>query len=123
LVQHPDTPTPFWIERRPAPEGTALLALGGELDLATSGRFSVLVDEVRAERPRVVVADFEQVSFIDSSMLRELLRSHRDLAGEGARLIVAAAQPTVRRLLELTGTASMFDLADTAAEGLARAAG
>lgn len=107
------------LERAAAPEGVVLLDLAGEFDLAVSERFHALIDAAVAERPRLVVADISEVSFMDSTMLRELLRAHRALEDEGARLVVAAAQPPVQRLLELTGTDALFVLASNRAEALA----
>jgi anti-sigma B factor antagonist len=110
------------LERAPDPaDGVALVVLGGELDLAVSGRLRALVDEVVAEGPRLVVADVTEVGFMDSTVLREMLRAHREVDGGGGRLIVAGAQPTVRRLFELTGTVDLFALADSRDEALASA--
>ena len=106
------------LARAAAPEeGVVVLDLAGELDLAVSDRFRSLVDEAIAERPRLVVADIAGVSFMDSTMLRELLRAHRTLEEEGSRLVVAAVQPPVQRLLELTGTDELFTLASDRDEG------
>ena len=67
----------------------------------------------------IVVADVTEVEFMDSTMLRELLRCHRELDEAGSRLVVAGAQSPVRRLLELTGTDEVLALADSRADALA----
>jgi anti-sigma B factor antagonist len=90
-----------------------LIEFVGELDLAVHGRFHQLVDEIVAESPRAVVADLAGAGFMDSTMLRELLRAHSALQEIGSTLIVAAPQPPVRRLLELTGTDEMLTLAES----------
>lgn len=90
-----------------------MLAFGGELDLAVSGRVHELIDEVATEQPTLVVADLAEVGFMDSTLLRELLRAHRTLEEAGARFVVAAPQASVRRLLELTGTNEVFELTDS----------
>src|SRR5689334_9691402 len=113
-------PPAFRIDRLEAPEGIILLALAGEIDLATSGRFRSVVDEALNEK-RSLVADVEEVTFMDSTMLRELLRAHRDLGAVGKRFILAAPQPAVRRLLELTGTQALFEVSDTRGDALASA--
>jgi len=111
------------IERVAPPSGErrVVLELAGELDLAVHARFHALVDEVVAEAPRLVVADVAGVGFIDSTMLRELLRAHRTLQDAGARLVIAGAQPPVRRLLELTGTDGVLALADSRDQALSQA--
>jgi anti-anti-sigma factor len=108
------------LERTSVPgDVPVVLELAGELDLAVSGRFRELVDGVAAERPALVVVDVEEVGFMDSTMLRELLRAHRALEEAGSRLVVAAPQPPVRRLLELTGTTDVFTVAASRDEALA----
>jgi anti-sigma B factor antagonist len=104
----------------PPPEpGVVVLAFAGELDLAMHGRFHDLVDEIVAEQPRLVVADLAEAGFMDSTMLRELLRAHSALQEAGAQLIVAAPQPPILRLLELTGTDAVLNVADTREAALA----
>jgi anti-anti-sigma factor len=108
------------LERGVAPgAGVAVLELAGELDLAVSGRLRELVDEATAERPALVVADLTEVGFMDSSILREMLRAHREIEEAGGRFVVAAPQATVRRLLELTGTVEVFTLAGSREDALA----
>jgi anti-anti-sigma factor len=113
-------PPAFRMEREAAPEGVILLVLAGEIDLATSGQFRAVVDEAISERTSLV-ADVEEVTFMDSTMLRELLRAHRDLDGTGRRFILAAPQPPVRRLLDLTGTSGLFTLSATREDAIASA--
>ena len=109
------------IERlEPAPrDGAAVLELEGELDLAVQDRFRAAVDEIVAERPELLVADVSAVEFMDSTMLRELLRAHKALEEAGGRFVVAGAQAAVTRLLELTGTDEVLALTDSRAAALA----
>ena len=103
----------------PAPrDGVEVLELAGELDLAVHDRFRDLVDEVSAGKPALVVADVAEVEFMDSTMLREVLRAHRTLEEAGARFVLAGAQPAVTRLLELTGTDEVLSLAGSRDEAL-----
>jgi len=114
--------TPPRLERTAGPgEGVVVLDLAGELDLAVSAQLRELVDGVAADAPRLVVADLDGVGFMDSTVLRELLRAHRAVEDGGGRFVVAGAQATVRRLLELTGTAELFALADSREAALASA--
>ena len=110
------------LERADDPrQGVAVLDLAGELDLAVSPRFRELVDGAAAERPELIVVDVAEVGFMDSTMLRELLRAHQAVGEAGGRLVIAGAQPTVQRLLELTGTADVFALADSRDDAIAGA--
>jgi anti-sigma B factor antagonist len=108
------------LERVDGPgDGVVVLELAGELDLAVGPRFHELVERVVADTPRLVVVDLAEVGFMDSTMLRELLRAHREVEEGGGRLVVAGAQPTVRRLLELTGTSDVFAISPSRDEALA----
>lgn len=113
-------PPAFRMERVEGPPGVVVLVMAGEIDLATSGRFRAVVDETLAEG-NSLVADMAEVAFMDSTMLRELLRAHRDLEGAGRRFVIADPQAPVRRLLDLTGTARLFVATGTRAEALSLA--
>jgi anti-anti-sigma factor len=97
-------PPAFRVEALEAPKGVSLLLLAGEIDLATSGRFRAHVESAVQSRVRGLVVDLSEVTFMDSTMLRELLRAHHDIGGAGGRLVLADVRAPVSRLLELTGT-------------------
>ena len=101
------------LQRAPDAGDAVVLELAGELDLAVSADLRTLVDEAAAQQRGLVVMDVTGVGFMDSSVLREFLRAHRRVADGGGRLVLAGAQPTVRRLLELTGTSEVFALAES----------
>lgn len=120
-MSEPSEPTIERVQPPPA-EGVVVLEFAGELDLAVHGRFHALVDEVVAEEPRAVVADLTGADFMDSTMLRELLRAHTTLGERGLAFVVAGPQPPVRRLLELTGTDEMLVVAESREQALAKLA-
>jgi anti-anti-sigma factor len=98
-------------------DGAVALRLEGELDYAAADEVRGHIDGA-AGRPLVV--DLAEVTFVDSSMLRELLRAATERAETGDRLVLAAVPRPVRRLLDLTGTAELFEAVPTRAEALAR---
>jgi len=114
-------PPAFALEPLPGPPGTLVLRLAGELDVATSGTLREHVDVALAASARAVVLDFEAVSFMDSSALRELIRAQATLRAANGLVVLVAAQPMVRRLLDLTGTAELFAHAPTREDALALA--
>jgi anti-anti-sigma factor len=101
------------------PDGVALIALAGELDLSSAGDFRAALEAALADGAERVVLDLDEVAFVDSSMLKELLRANAELSEQGRKLVLVAPQPAVRRLLDLTRTAEMFTVADDRAAGLA----
>ena len=117
-------PRPFTVEVGEARDGVALIVLEGEMDMAAIRTFRSGVDEAMGDRDvRTLVLDMAEVPFMDSSMLRELLRLNQELRQQGAWPVLAALQSPVRRLLDLTRTAELFRLADTREGALRRASG
>ena len=114
-------PPVFDVEVLPAPDRILLLRLEGELDVATTPRFRSEVRNGLEAGVRAIVLDMEAVSFMDSSMLKELLRSHAEIAPGGGVLVLVAPQAAVRRLLDLTRTSELLEIVATREEALARA--
>jgi anti-anti-sigma factor len=101
-------------------DGVAVVALEGEMDLAAAEALRGVVDGADG---RGLVLDLEAVTFVDSAVLKELLRARAELSARGVRLILASPPRPVRRLLELTRTSELFETADDAAEARRRLAG
>jgi anti-sigma B factor antagonist len=78
------------------------LGVSGELDMCTS---PVLLDRIAAAMehgPAVVVLDLSGLDFADVSGTRAFQEAHRRLAAQGTRLVLAAPQSPIRRLLAMT---------------------
>lgn len=91
-------------------DGTTIVKLAGELDMSSS---SALFDAVTVMRPLTteLVVDLSAVGFIDSSGLRALLAGRQAIAEDrGGRLRLTGCTSSVVRLLELSGTKSLFDI-------------
>jgi len=114
-------PAAFALEPLAAPPGVVVLRLVGEFDVAACGGLREHLDRALAASVRAVVFDLEEVAFIDSSALRELIRAQAALRQAEGVVVLAAAGGAVRRLLELTGTAELFTRAATRDEGIALA--
>ena len=67
--------------------------------------------------------DLAGTTFIDSAVLKELLRARAELAARDVRLVLAAIPRPVRRLLDLTRTAELFEEAPDAAAAIRRLSG
>jgi anti-anti-sigma factor len=88
-----------------------LLALSGEVDLATA---PVVEDELRrAEASQdLIVLDLRDVSFMDSTGIRTLVAADRRNRERGAALVVVQGSRQVRRLFELSGLAQHLEVLD-----------
>ena len=99
-----------------APEGVTLLVLAGELDIAATPALRARVDA--AAGARAVVLDLSGATFVDSSMLKELLRASAELSRYGCKFLLAGVPPVVQRLLNLTRTDGLFAVAGDRDEAL-----
>ena len=100
-------PSAYAIEARDAPaDGFALYALTGELDIAAAPALRDLLAGLAGAR--AVVLDMTEVTFVDSSALRELLRADAGLRADGVPLVLAGLHKPVDRLLELTRTTGVL---------------
>src|SRR5690348_13768028 len=86
---------------------TASITLSGEHDLATIDQLAVAF-AVAGERPFILL-DMLEVTFIDSSAIKEILRANRAAREQdGVLELVIGEHDTVRRALELTGVPALI---------------
>lgn len=83
------------------------LAISGEIDLATAPQLDSHVDF--SHDGDLVVLDFSEVSFMDSTGLRSVVRAHEDAGKAGKRLAIVASD-NVQKLLQLTGLVDRLDV-------------
>jgi anti-sigma B factor antagonist len=91
-----------------------VLQLAGEHDLSTVPTIEAAFERV-ADTGTTVVADLSEASFIDSTVIRTLVRfTERD-----ENLLLAVPQHgAVRRVLELTGVSKLLPVFETRAAAL-----
>lgn len=95
---------------RSLPDGRALMALSGELDLAIAPD---LVTEMEYALDHVsphLVLDLSDVEFIDSSGLTMLLRVRQLTQERGGSLVLTGANEALDYLLTLTRLHDFFDV-------------
>ena len=94
-------PEPFAIDES-SRDGTTVLTLRGELDLAYADELTARLGELR-DRCEPVLLDLDQLEFIDSSGLRVLLKATQDSKDGAWRFHVTPGSPAVARLLRGAG--------------------
>jgi anti-sigma B factor antagonist len=82
--------------------GSLVLAVAGELDIATSPVLDDALTRARGTAAASIVIDLSAVSFIDSTALHVLIR-HVRAEDARDRLHLTRGSPQTRRLFELTG--------------------
>jgi len=110
-------PAAYTLRRR---EDAPVLVLEGELDIASAPELRRELDDLDGD---ALVLDFTRATFIDSAVLKELLRARVELAERGVRLVLAGVPAAVRRLMDLTRTWELFESADDVDAALTRLSG
>jgi anti-sigma B factor antagonist len=109
----PATPLPlpgFSVARGSEGDYT-VLELSGELDLASSADLDreVMAAILRTDAGALVL-DLTALEFMDCSGLHVLLEAHRRCQRSGIELRLRGPRHAVRRVLDLTDTARLFDV-------------
>ena len=92
-------------------DGTAVLLVSGELDIASVPTLQGALDRLAAQH-RSVVLNLRDVSFMDSTGLNLLVRTKRRADLNGWNMTIAPdVSPTVGRLFDLTCTTDYLILA------------
>ena len=97
-----------------------VVALSGEIDLASSDAFFHAIAEAIDARPLGVLVDLAAVTYLDSAGVRLLYMTHRET--EQRRISLVAVLPrlqVVRRILSLAEVTAVIPVSDTRTEGLA----
>jgi anti-anti-sigma factor len=94
----------------------AVVAVSGELDLASGPELEAQLDQLTGPGVQLVVIDLRALDFMDSTGLSILVRAHQRLAGEGCEMGLVKGSQQVQRLLDLTGVAERLRLVDAPEE-------
>jgi anti-sigma B factor antagonist len=97
--------------------GYPIVTAAGEIDIATVTRLRERLFALAASG-RPLVADLNQVSFIDSAGLSVLVGAANRAAAHGGSLHVVCARPKIRKLFRLTGLDRRLPPARTLDEAL-----
>lgn len=90
-----------------------VIAVSGEIDLATAPQFEAAVAEIGAGEP--MVADLTGVTFIDSTGLRVLIGAHEAAGEHGGKFALVVSDGPVTKLLSITGVGDFLEVHDTLA--------
>lgn len=92
------------VEVRREPD-RVILALVGELDMASAPLLQSAVEEADLDSRELVVLDLSGLEFIDSTGLRVILAVRKTCAEQGQELAITRGSQQVERLLSVTGVA------------------
>ena len=89
-------------------DNSGALVVHGDIDIAGAPTLDTYV--TRWENVTPLVLDLDDVDFIDSSGLRTLLTATRRAGERDTVVRLRNVGSTVRRMLEITGTADQFEI-------------
>jgi anti-anti-sigma factor len=95
-----------------AEPGAIVLALAGELDLATTPQLAAALAEAARQHAEGVVLDLAQLSFMDSTGLGLIVRTDQEAQAAGRTFVLRHPQQQVRRLLQLSETLDRLTVED-----------
>ena len=91
-------------------ENVIVARLEGEIDHHTARELREEIDEaVEQARPRELVLDFGEVSFMDSSGIGLILGRFRMMRLFSGKLSVTGADPRIRTMMKLAGIEKIVD--------------
>ena len=112
--------TPLSLTSQYLPGGTVIQVVG-EVDATNSARLLAFLDQAHPRPQEPLFLDLSALTFVDCSGLMTLLDTRVRLAAAKGRLHLAAPHKRVRRLLDLTGLAGLFEMHHTLDEAVAAA--
>jgi anti-sigma B factor antagonist len=107
-------PPSLRVDRARTPDGV-LLAVRGELDLASAPILEARLRAADVEEHSHLALDLTGLRFVDATGLRVILNAHRRAARRGGGVTLLNPSSDIRRLLSLTALDLTIDVApDTA---------
>ena len=84
-------------------------ALHGDIDHHTARVMRARLDEVIAHsRPEMLILDFEQVGFMDSSGIGLILGRLKSIQAVGGDIIIKNVRPNIAAVIRLSGLAALL---------------
>jgi anti-anti-sigma factor len=102
----------FRVDVRAEREAT-VIAVSGELDLASSPMLEERIDQAFASPSSLLIIDLREVEFMDSTGLSVLIRAHQTAEDADRKLYLVKGPPQVQRLLSLTGVGERLSVLET----------
>ena len=102
---------PFAVTRDTRPSAT-VLAVSGELDIATAKILRSEVEQVLAEPPTRLYLDLSPTDFIDSTGCRELVRAAKNRGQVPVELVVPTENWRVRRVIDFMQVGELLPVHD-----------
>ena len=91
-------------------DGTPVVSVMGDVDLATAPTLEQTLLGVTDDRPDAVIVDLTACSFLDSKGLGALIATKERLASSDRRLALVLSNPSVLRIFQITRFDKQFEI-------------
>jgi anti-sigma B factor antagonist len=108
----------FQIEER-TEQGTAVVAVTGEIDVATAPQLQECLHSLIAQGQATLVLDLLAVTFLDSTALGVLVGALKRCREQGGDLKLVVADTRIMKIFEITGLTTIFPIVETLAATVA----
>ena len=100
-------------------DGVSVMDFTGNLDTNTSPAAENEVDQLLEGGSEKILFNFMNLNYISSSGLRILLATAKKMKISGGKMMVCSLNDTVQEVFDISGFASILDLASNEEEALA----
>lgn len=94
----------------------SILDISGHIKGSEVSHFRAAIQRAIAEQKHFLVANMQDVGFIDSSGVGMLITCHQDLKAAGGRLVLMKLSDDIYDLFEMTSIDRLFEIVDTEEE-------
>ncbi|WP_392535205.1 STAS domain-containing protein [Nostoc sp. C117] len=91
-------------------EQVKVIKLSGNLNATTSQEFRQNITKILELGVKIVLVDFQDVTFMDSSGLGALVLAFKTLRAADTKLVICSINEQVRILFELTNMDKIFEI-------------
>ncbi len=91
-------------------EQVKVITLSGNLNATTSQEFRQNITNILESGAKIVLVDFKDVTFMDSSGLGALVLAFKTLRAANIQLVLCSINEQVRILFELTNMDKVFEI-------------
>ncbi len=94
-------------------DGWAVLAVSGEVDVATVPRLREELHRLVADGKHRIIVDLDKVDFLDSTGLGVLVGGLKRVRAHDGELVLVCTQSRVTKVFEVTGLTKVFAIHDS----------
>ncbi|MEH2412627.1 STAS domain-containing protein [Nostoc sp.] len=91
-------------------EQVKVIKIIGNLNATTSQEFRQKITDILVSGAKIVLVDFQDVTFMDSSGLGALVLAFKTLRAADTKLVLCSVNEQVRILFELTNMDKVFEI-------------